>query len=79
MPEPNQTLRGAAARIAPTALGALNSDMPGMMDHAPRFSDCTNRPGSRDARGDVDACEVEVEARDDLDARAVLAVEHVEE
>eukprot|EP00966_Prymnesium_polylepis_P270822 6256405-Prymnesium_polylepis.1 len=59
--------------------------MPEPCDHVPRFSDCTNRPGSPDARGDVDACGVEVDsdeegdARDDLDARAVLAVEHAEE
>eukprot|EP00966_Prymnesium_polylepis_P291283 6728030-Prymnesium_polylepis.1 len=49
------------------------------MDHAPRFSDCTNRPGSPDSRGDVEACEVEVDARDDLVAHAVLAVDPVEE
>eukprot|EP00966_Prymnesium_polylepis_P050406 1166734-Prymnesium_polylepis.1 len=38
MPEPNQTLRGAAARIAPTAPGALNSsDMPGVMYQRPEI------------------------------------------
>ena len=47
---------------------------PGMTYHAPMISDCTNRPGSSNARGDVDASEVEVDsdgevdARDDLDA-----------
>eukprot|EP00966_Prymnesium_polylepis_P075610 1753389-Prymnesium_polylepis.1 len=100
MPESNQTLRGAAARIAP--------------DYGRRCPNRTKRPGLSglyqpprvaDTRGDVDACEVEVDsdgevdaarddldarevevdsdgevdARDDLDAHAVLAMEHVEE
>eukprot|EP00966_Prymnesium_polylepis_P214009 4956485-Prymnesium_polylepis.1 len=52
-------------------------------NHAPGFPDCTNRPGSPDARGDAREVELdtdgEVDALDNLDARAVLAVEHVEE
>ena len=43
---------------------------PGMTYHAPIISDCTNRPGLSNARGDVDASEVEV----DLDGDAKEAV-----
>eukprot|EP00966_Prymnesium_polylepis_P059611 1382189-Prymnesium_polylepis.1 len=45
--------------------------MPGVivMDHAPRFSDCTNRPGSPEARGVIDACEVELDSDGEVDAR----------
>eukprot|EP00966_Prymnesium_polylepis_P038591 895879-Prymnesium_polylepis.1 len=66
-PQPN---RGSNARTRLWAPHARAEPRP-----VPRFSDCTNRPGSPDAR--YDACEVEVDsdgevdARDDLDALEV--------
>eukprot|EP00966_Prymnesium_polylepis_P128143 2963581-Prymnesium_polylepis.1 len=75
MPEPDQTLRGATARIAPATPGALNSDLPRMTYHAPRFSDCTNRPGSPNARGGVDTSEVEVDSDGDVEEVVLLLLE----